>query len=144
MVRPSGVSPSGHRSFAYGRKGVMTSSETRSRAVDEYLRALSPEKRAALERLRKAIRAAAPRAEECISYGVPAFRLDGKFLVAFGAAASHCAFYPGGVVEGFEEELRTYGTAKGTVRFQPDRPLPALLVRKLVKARIARMGARGR
>ena len=62
---------------------------------DEYLAALSAQKRAALEQLRQAIKAAAPKAEECISYGLPAFRLKGKFLLAYGAAARHCAFYPG-------------------------------------------------
>ena len=63
--------------------------------IDEYLARLSKEKRVALEKLRRAIKAAAPKTEECISYGLAAFRLNGKFLVAFGAAANHCAFYPG-------------------------------------------------
>jgi len=61
--------------------------------IDEYLAALSDDKRAALERLRKIIRAAVPKAEECISYQLPAFRLDGKCFVWFGAAANHCAIY---------------------------------------------------
>jgi uncharacterized protein YdhG (YjbR/CyaY superfamily) len=65
---------------------------------DEYLAALSDDKRAALEKLRQAIKAAALEAEECISYQLPAFRLDGKLLVAYGAAAKHCAFYPGSVL----------------------------------------------
>jgi len=63
--------------------------------IDEYLAPLSSQKRATLERLRRAIRSAAPKAEECISYQIPAFRLGGRLLVAFGAAANHCAFYPG-------------------------------------------------
>ena len=63
-------------------------------SIDEYLEALDDDQRLALERLRQAILAAAPGAVECISYGLPAFRLDGKALVAFGAAAKHCAFYP--------------------------------------------------
>ena len=63
--------------------------------IDEYLARVSPGKRAALEKLRKAIASAAPRAEECISYGIPAFRLDRKVLVFFGAATNHCSFYPG-------------------------------------------------
>ena len=109
------------------------------KSIDEYLAGLSDEKRAALERLRKIIRAAAPKAEECISYRLPAFRLNGKPLVAFGAAANHCAFYPmsGSTVEEHKDELKEYETSKGTIRFQPDKPLPAALVRKLVKARIA-------
>jgi len=59
-------------------------------------------------------------------------------LVWFGATANHCAFYPGGVVEAYADELRDYRISRGTVRFQPDSPLPAALVKKLVKARIAR------
>ena len=111
--------------------------------IDEYLAALSRDKRAALERLRKAIRSAAPKAEECISYRIPAFRLDGRMLVAFGAAANHCAFYPGAhPVQAHEDELEAYETSKGTIRFPADSPLPAALVRKLVKTRIAEHGAR--
>ena len=102
-----------------------------------YMAALSAPQRAALEKLRKAIRSAAPKAEECISYGVPAFRLNGKFLVAFGAATNHCSFYPGSALQAFKVDLKRYDTSKGTIRFQPDRPLPVTLVRKLVKARIA-------
>ena len=106
--------------------------------IDEYLAPLSAEKRAALEKLRRDIRAAAPKAEECISYQIPAFRLDGRMLVAFGAAARHCAFYPGAhPIEVHRAELARYDTSKGTIRFAPDSPLPSALVLKLVKARIA-------
>jgi len=117
----------------------------RAGTIDEYLDGLSATKRAALQKLRKAIGSAAPRAEECISYGIPAFRLEGRLLVAFGAAAKHCAFYPGArPVEAHRSELRSYGTSKGTIRFPPDSPLPAALVRKLVKTRIAEHAARRR
>jgi uncharacterized protein YdhG (YjbR/CyaY superfamily) len=109
----------------------------KARSVAEYLAALAPEQRAALRKLRSVIRSALPRAEECISYGIPAFRLDGRVLVWYGAASNHCSFFPGGVVEAFKDDLAGYSTSKGTVRFAPDRPLPAALVRKLVKARIA-------
>jgi len=112
------------------------------KTIDEYLAALSDDKRAALERLRKIIQAAVPRAEECISYQLPAFRLDGRMLVWFGAAANHCSFYPGAVVEAHKDELRDYDTSKGTIRFQADKPLPAAIVRKLVKARIAESRSR--
>ena len=109
------------------------------RTIDEYLAALSDDKRVALKKLRRTIKAAAPKAQECISYRLPAFRLDGKLLVAFGATANHCAFYPmsSSTVEAHKEELKDYDTSKGTIRFHPDNPLPAALVRKLVKARIA-------
>ena len=106
--------------------------------IDEYLAQVPADKRAALQWLRRHIKAAAPGAEECISYGIPGFRLDGKLLVHFGAAAKHCAFYPGAVVDDHTLELRGYDTSKGTIRFQPDHPLPAALVRKLVKAQIER------
>jgi len=111
--------------------------------IDEYLAGLSDEKRDVLERLRATIRTAAPGAEEYISYQLPAFRLDGKPLVAFGATAKHCAFYPmtGTTVEAHKEELKDYDISKGTIRFQAGKPLPAALVRKLVKARIAENAA---
>jgi uncharacterized protein YdhG (YjbR/CyaY superfamily) len=106
--------------------------------IDEYLSALSPDKRGALERLRKTIRAVAPNAEECISYQIPAFRLDGRVLVCFGAVENHCALYPGSAetVAEFREDLKGYDTSKGTFRFAPNKPLPVALVRKLVKARM--------
>jgi len=113
--------------------------------IDEYLAPLSIEKRAALETLRRAIKSAAPRAEECISYQIPGFRLGGRLLVSFGAAANHCAFYPGAhPVEAHKGDLKAYDTSKGTIRFRADSPLPATLVRKLVKTRIAERAARRR
>jgi len=118
--------------------------QSKPRTIDGYLAVLSKDKRAALQKLRQAIRAAVPSAEECISYQLPAFRLDGKFLVAFGAAANHCAFYPGTVVEDHKNELKDYDISKGTIRFQANNPLPASLVRKLVKARIAKSASRGK
>jgi uncharacterized protein YdhG (YjbR/CyaY superfamily) len=120
-----------------------STSAPRPKTVDGYLSVLSSPQRAALEKLRKAIRSAAPEAEECICYGVPAFRLNGKFLVAFGAAANHCSFYPGSALQALMVNLIGYDTSKGTIRFQPERPLPVALVRKLVKARIAQQIDRG-
>lgn len=105
---------------------------------DSYLAGLDTDKRAVLQKLRKDIQAAAPDAKECIAYGVPAFRLNGKFLVALGASAQHCSFYPGSAVQAFGGALKGYDLSNGTVRFQPGKPLPAALVRKLVKARIAK------
>jgi uncharacterized protein YdhG (YjbR/CyaY superfamily) len=111
--------------------------------IDEYLARVSPDKRAALETLRQAIKLAAPKVEECISYQLPAFRLDGRVLVFFGAATAHCAFYPGAFpIAAHADELKAYSTSKGTIRFQPDSPLPTALVRKLVKSRIAERGSR--
>ena len=119
----------------------MPSVNVKPRTIDEYLAVLSDDKRAALEKLRKTIRAAAPKAEECISYQLAAFRQNGM-LVAFGATAKHCAFYlmSSSTVEAHKDELKDYDTSKGTIRFQADNPPPAALVRKLVKARIAENG----
>jgi uncharacterized protein YdhG (YjbR/CyaY superfamily) len=109
-------------------------------SFERYLAALPPKQRTALQKLRKAIHAAVTGLEECISYGVPAFRLNGRFLVAMGAASNHCSFYPGSAVQVLKIDLKGYDVAKGTVRFTPDNPLPASLVRKLVKARMAKGG----
>jgi len=112
----------------------------KKKTFEGYLAALPSDQRKALDTLRKAIHAAAPEAEECISYGVPSFRLNGRFLVAMAAASSHCSFYPGSALQAFKIDLERYDTAKGTVRFQPSKPLPAALVRRLVKARIKKGG----
>jgi len=116
----------------------------KTKTIDEYLAALSEDKRAALEKLRQTIRALAPKAEECISYGLCAFRLQGHPLVAFGAWADHCSFYPmsAHTITTHKDALRQYHTSKGTIRFTPEKPLPAALVRKLVKARIAENATR--
>ena len=122
---------------------MMKRMNTAIATIDEYLAALPADKRAALEKLRKAIRHAAPKAVETISYGMPAFKLNNRALVYFGAAAKHCSFYPGSatLLELMSDELKAYGTSKGTIRFQPDKPLPATLVKKIVKARIAENAA---
>ncbi len=113
--------------------------KARPSTIDQYLAALSADTRAALENLRKTIRSAAPGAEECISYSLPAFRLDGKLLVGFGASSNHCSMYPmsGTTVKTLKKDLEGYATTKGTIRFHPDHPLPPALVRKVVKTRIA-------
>jgi uncharacterized protein YdhG (YjbR/CyaY superfamily) len=106
--------------------------------IDEYLARVEPEQRAALEVLRRIIRKAAPKAEEVITYGIPAFRHHG-FLIGFSASAKHCALHPmnGHTVADFAADLTGYSTSKGTIRFTPDKPLPATLVRKIVRARVA-------
>lgn len=111
-----------------------------SQTVAGYLARLNSEQRAALQKLREDIRAAVPGAEECICYGVPAFRLKGRFLVAMGATSKHCAFYPGSAVQDLGVALKDYDTGKGTVRFPANQPLPATLVRRLVRARIVKGG----
>ena len=120
------------------KKGAAGKKRAKARDIDDYLAAVPKEARVTLETLRKTIRAAAPKAEECISYQLPAFRQNGM-LVAFGATANHCAFYlmSSSTVEAHQDELKNYDTSKGTIRFPAGKPLPAALVKKLVKARIA-------
>lgn len=117
----------------------------KAKTIDEYLDALSDEQRAALEKLRQDIQSAAPQAEECISYQLPAFRQDGM-LVAFGATSRHCAFYlmSPTTVAAHEKALEGYDTSTGTIRFRASKPLPTSLVRKLVRARIAENAAHRR
>ena len=105
-------------------------------SVAAYLRAVPPAPRAALQRLRETIKAAAPDATEVISYGIPSFKHHG-YLVGFAAFKHHCSFFPGTALNAFKKELASYETSKGTIRFTADKPLPAALVRKLVKARVA-------
>lgn len=105
---------------------------------DEFLAAIPEPARSALQKLREQIRAAAPEAEEYIGYGVPAFRQNGA-LVSYGAAKSHLSFYVQSpkVIEAFAADLTAFKTSKGAVAFTPDKPIPATLVKKLVKARLA-------
>jgi uncharacterized protein YdhG (YjbR/CyaY superfamily) len=115
----------------------------RPKDIDDYLSQLGAGQRDTLEKLRKAIKTAAPKAVECISYQIPAFRLDGKLLVAFGAAKKHCSFFPmsSATIRAHKKELGAYETCKGTIRFPIGKPLPNTIVRKLVKARIAQNAA---
>ncbi len=106
--------------------------------IDEYLAGVPEDKRAALERLRELIRAAAPDATEAMSYGRPAFKLDGRWFVGFGVTKDHCSFYAGRApIEGLTDELAGFRLWKGTINFKPEQPLPADLVRRLVQVRVA-------
>ena len=120
------------RSSAYG--GAKT--------IDEYLARIEPDQRAALEALRRVIRKAAPKAEEVITYGIPAFKQTG-FLLGFAASAKHCSLHPmnNHTVADFAADLAGYSMSTGTVRFTPDKPLPVAVVTKIVKARIAENAA---
>ena len=115
----------------------------KSAEVDAFLAAVPEEMRTALEGLRRTIATAAPDAVESINYGVPAFKYRGRPFVSFGAAKSHCAFYvqSPAVMAAHADELASYDTSKGTIRFVPDTPLPDALVTKLVNARIAEIDA---
>ena len=132
-----GQSPASFLLFGFHNRKQITMKTKPPKTIDEYLSTISDEHRAALERLRKQIRTAAPKAEERISYGVPAFFQNGG-LVWFASAKNHCSFFPGGrAVETHQSELKNYSLSKGTIRFQPDKPLPAALVRKIVKEKVA-------
>jgi uncharacterized protein YdhG (YjbR/CyaY superfamily) len=114
--------------------------------IDEYLATVSPDKRAVLESLRATIRRIIPRAEECISYQIPAFRLGGPVVAGFSATSKGCSYFPfsGSTLATLSAELTRYDRTKSALHFGPDRPLPVALVRKLLKARIAEAKARGR
>ena len=122
---------------------VKAKAKPKPQTFDDYLAALPPDQRAALQKMRQTIHAAAPQAEEYIGYGLAAFRQDGP-LVALGAAGGHCGFYPmtGHTVADFAAELKGYSTSKGAIRFAAEKPLPAALVRKIVKARLAENAAK--
>jgi uncharacterized protein YdhG (YjbR/CyaY superfamily) len=109
------------------------------KTIEDYLARVSEDQRRALEELRNAIRAIVPGAEEGFSYGLPAFRVEGRPLVAYGASKKHCSLYPmsPAVIEQLKDDLRSFETSKGTIRFSPEDPLPDDLVRKVVEARIA-------
>ena len=105
--------------------------------VESYLRGVPAEARASLEKLRQTIKSVVPEGIETISYGIPTFKLNGRMLVSYAAFAEHCSFFPGaGPVDEHEEELKSFQTSKGTVRFTPTKPLAASLVKKLVRTRV--------
>lgn len=117
----------------------MKKASTVAKDMDEYLAGVPEPARSTLNKVRAMIRAAAPAGTtEGISYGIPAFKYDGP-LVGFAAFKSHCSFFPwsGAVVEALKNDLKGYETSKGTIRFAVDKPLPAALVKKLVKTRLA-------
>lgn len=105
-------------------------------SVEDYLKAQPADVRAALEKLRAQIKAAAPKAEESISYGMPAYKHKGA-LVYFGAFKDHCSFFPGSSsILANKEGLKGFKIAKGTIQFTPENPLPAVLIKSIVKERI--------
>ena len=107
-------------------------------AVEAYLARVPEPAQTTLRTLRARIRAVAPRAAvECISYGMPAFRYKGA-LVAYAAFKNHCSFFPmqASLIDAMQDELAGYRTSKGTLQFPIDQPLPAALVKKMVKARV--------
>ena len=114
--------------------------------IDEYLAVVPEPGRTTLENMRATIRAAAPAASEVISYGMPAFKYRGRGLVAIAAFKKHCSLFPmsGAVIEKFKVELEGFHTSKGTLQFPLDKPLPASLVKKIVRARMVEIDAKNK
>lgn len=110
---------------------------TKLTTFDECLAAMTPAARAAIETLRRRVHALVPDAVECVSYGLPAFKLHGKGLLAFGGWKEHCSLYPmsGRVLSELAADLAKYDVEKGTVRFPPAKPLPVALLKKILKVR---------
>jgi uncharacterized protein YdhG (YjbR/CyaY superfamily) len=110
--------------------------------VDEYLAGVPKEARVVLEKLRQTIKAAAPMAAEVISYQMPMYKHHGM-VIGFAAFKDHCSIFPGSaVMDAHKEELKRFSTSKGAIRFPVDKPLPAALVKKLVKTRVRENEAR--
>lgn len=121
------------------KRGVTMKKAAAPATIDDYLAGVPEPQRTTLSKMRKLIRSLIPaEATECISYGIGGFKYKGP-LVWFAAFANHCSFFPGNstLVKTFAKDLKGYQTSKGTIRFPVDRPLPAALVKKIVKARIA-------
>ena len=116
------------------------------KSVEAYLAALPERERTALERLRGQIHAAAPGAVDVISYQMPAVRVNGRVAVCYAAFTDHCSLFPmsKAVIAAHAEELAPFVSGKGTLRFTTERPIPATVVRRVIKARVAELAARPR
>jgi uncharacterized protein YdhG (YjbR/CyaY superfamily) len=122
---------------------IMSTAQSAATTIDAYIAACPPDVREILEQVRRTIRETAPDAQETISYGMPAFKLDGHYLVYFAAYKKHIGLYPAptGIAE-FQEALALYGAGKGTMKFPLDQPIPFDLIRSIVRFRIKDNAAR--
>src|ERR1039458_4252601 len=114
-------------------------SKAAAKSVDEYLAGVPEPGRSTLKQIQTVIRSVVPpETIETISYGIPTFRYK-RGLVAFAAFTNHCSFFPLGssVLDSFKEELREFRVSKGTLHFPLDKPLPAALLKKIVRGRVA-------
>ena len=114
------------------------------KTVDEYLAALKPSERKALQAVRRTIRAAAPQATEHIGYGMPGYKHKGV-LVYFAAFTNHLTFFAGGAInEKFAKDLKRFERTKGGIHFTPEQPIPAALITRIVKLRVKENEARAK
>ncbi len=121
----------------------MAEPKKKATTIDEYIAGFPEHIQAVLEEMRQTIREAAPDAEEAISYQIPTFKLNGN-LVHFAAFKKHIGFYPAPAgIEAFSEELSAYESAKGSVKFPLDQPMPLDLVRRVVEYRVKQNTAKG-
>jgi uncharacterized protein YdhG (YjbR/CyaY superfamily) len=111
----------------------------RDPAIDEYLAGVIPSSRTLLQKLRKTIHSIVPEVEECISYRMPAFRHQGTVIAGLSVTSKGCSYYPfsGTTLKTLAGDIDGYSRTKSALHFGPDKPLPAALVRKLLRARIA-------
>ena len=124
-----------HQRYPRSKSDHMRNLAKKPTNIAEYLDQLPDDQRTALVRLRMQILLIAPGAEEHLSYGLPAFKLNGHPLIYFGAAKEHCAIY-GSVPKGLAEKLKGFAQSKGTIKFTPKKPIPAALVKEIVKAKV--------
>jgi uncharacterized protein YdhG (YjbR/CyaY superfamily) len=113
-----------------------------SQEIDRYLAALDEPKRSTLEALRNSILEIVPRADQCMSYGMPAFKVEGKTVAGFAAFKNHLSYMPhsGSVLATMRDDTASYETSKGTLKFALDKPLPKRLVKKLISTRMRELG----
>jgi len=118
---------------------MMTAMARKPTTIDEYLGSVMPAQRTALGKLRKTIRAIVPHAVECISYGMPAFRVDGRVVAGFAATSKGCSYYPfsGATLDGLGDVLGGWSRTKSALHIAPGKGLPATLARALIRARLA-------
>jgi uncharacterized protein YdhG (YjbR/CyaY superfamily) len=110
--------------------------------IDDYLATLDEPKRSTLEALRESVLEILPEAEQCIAYGAPAFKVNGKAVAGFAAFKDHLTYLPhsGSVLATLQDDVAPYETSKGSLKFAVDKPLPKRLVKKLVSARMRELG----
>lgn len=124
----------------------MTDTATATAWIDARLATLPAEQRAALQRLRETIAAAAPEADETISYAMPAFRYHGRALVSYNGFRAHCSFFPmsSELIERNADKFAAFSTTKGTLHFTPEQPIPTELIELVVRERMAQIDSRPR